>query len=367
METLNFLNTYADWEETLSSCPYRLTIKHLGNYTLLKYNQFDSDFSLNISKECRGAIFYKHPDNTYECVCRGFDKFFNYGQDNCAEIDWESAVVEEKVDGTLIRMFYHLDNWHLATNGNIDASLAPVSKGEKSFADLVYAVFGSYENWLNFCARLDKNSTYFFELVSPENPLTVFYAENKLYYLGQRDMRTMQESKEYTSWMAENGILVPKEYSFNNLKECCEYVSAMSANEEGVVVRDAHFNRIKIKSPEFLRCFHAINNNVCTTKMVLKMLKDDTLDDFVAYAPRHKMKVEEVLRKVNAYVTSLENQWEDMRKFKDETQKDFYYILKEKGYECKFLIQRKNGNAQTAFTYFTNLLLKDMKEKISSF
>ena len=39
---------------------------------------------------------------------RSFFKFFNYGED-VDTVDWQTASVQEKVDGSLIKYFYFKD------------------------------------------------------------------------------------------------------------------------------------------------------------------------------------------------------------------------------------------------------------------
>ena len=63
---------------------------------MLKYSQIDSDFNLRIVRECRGLIL---DEDTLEVVCHPFDKFGNYGESYCPEIDWKSCYVTEKIDG----------------------------------------------------------------------------------------------------------------------------------------------------------------------------------------------------------------------------------------------------------------------------
>ena len=60
MEVLDFMNTHDNWETILTQPPYCITVKRDGDYILLKYNQYGSDFSLQIVRECRGSIFYKN-------------------------------------------------------------------------------------------------------------------------------------------------------------------------------------------------------------------------------------------------------------------------------------------------------------------
>ena len=97
MKLLDFIDKHDNWKELLQEAPYFLDIKEEDGFTLLKYNQINSDFSQDIVKECRGIIL----DSNHKIVCWPFSKFFNYGESNADEIDWSSARVQEKIDGCL--------------------------------------------------------------------------------------------------------------------------------------------------------------------------------------------------------------------------------------------------------------------------
>ena len=144
------------WREKLAEKPYSITIKDDGNYTILSYSQIHSDFKEQICRECRGLIikaavkgfccvrddyqggFPLHctPDIKYIPVCVGFYKFGNYGQDYCPEIDWPSARVQEKLDGSLIRVWFDADTWHISTNNVIDAGKASTHADDYTFEQL---------------------------------------------------------------------------------------------------------------------------------------------------------------------------------------------------------------------------------------
>ena len=94
----DFINNTPNWERVLSSDPYCITVKKDGEYFLLKYSQIDSDFSNEIVQQARGSIF-KMVNDKAVCVCRPFRKFHNIQESNAAEIDWDTAYVQEKVDG----------------------------------------------------------------------------------------------------------------------------------------------------------------------------------------------------------------------------------------------------------------------------
>ena len=128
LKVLNLINQNSNWEEILSSSPYNIIIKHKNNFTLLKYNQLESDMSNEIVQECRGLILKKEL-NQYKIASMRFTKFFNYGQPEAAKLEFP-AEVSEKIDGSLIGVWYDEDTgWHVSTSGNIDAEDAPLGIG----------------------------------------------------------------------------------------------------------------------------------------------------------------------------------------------------------------------------------------------
>lgn len=328
MEVLDFMNTHDDWEELLAHPPYCIKVRRDNGYILLKYSQFESDMNISLVRECRGSIFYQNDDGKYECVCYPFSKFGNVGETYVPNIDWESAVVEEKVDGSLTKLFYHNGCWNIATNGLPNAFAAEINDKGLSFGDLFYEALGGRDQFEAFCTHLDPNETYMFELVSLVSKLVVYYPETKLYYLGQRNMITMHESKNYGDFMMEYGVLCPKVYNIGTLEGCLEYVKSMTRNEEGFVVRDKNFNRMKIKSPEYLIAFHMDNNGVITTKRIVKMLKNETIDDFLAYCPEYKDDVQDVTNKLNAIERIFDSDWNKVYKYVGTvTRKEFAALV----------------------------------------
>lgn len=103
---LDFLRAQPNWEEILTSAPYSLKIQKEGDFVLFKYDQINSDFSNDFVQLCRGLILF-HPDKySWAVACHPFDKFFNYGESNAVEIDWKTAVISTKEDGSLMKVWW---------------------------------------------------------------------------------------------------------------------------------------------------------------------------------------------------------------------------------------------------------------------
>lgn len=307
MELCNFLNKYVDWEIRLRAKPYCLEIKRDGEFVLFKYNMIESDLNLTICKEARGSIF-TNIHNEWICVCRSLDKFGNWGESyaDTKKIDWSQPVsVQEKVDGSIMRLWYYNGEWHLSTNGTIDAFKADC--GDSTYGDVFKSIVCAHTNWNFFLSCLDSTNTYWFEMVHPQyNPIVVHYSEPAIYYLGERDMIDMWELKipSPTLLMNHNWIKIPQCYNFTNLDDVLEACHNMGEDEEGYVVcaytqmENGSFLRIKCKGDEYLRRHRLRGNGPLTTIRIISLWQEDLLDDFLAYFPEHTDYVNEVIKKL---------------------------------------------------------------------
>lgn len=304
MKLLNFMNTHPDWKTLLAAEPYCLDIRsdEIGGiqYFLLKYNQIMSDMGLREVQEARGSIFRQNEDGHWVCVCHPFDKFFNYGEQYSAvrSIDWETASVQQKVDGSLIKVWYDNEEWHISTNGTIDAYKAEC--GDLNFGILFSNVI---QNIPEFWYALDPEYTYMFELTSPYNRIVVRYEGTNLWYLGRRNILNDIEDNED---LELDGLLYPEVYPYTSLAECIAAAHEMGDDEEGYVVCDANFNRIKIKGDEYLALHKMRGNGPLTVLRVVEMYQQGTLDDFVAYYPEFKDFIDDVIQRIRYYIEVCE-------------------------------------------------------------
>lgn len=296
-----FLNTYPyDWQEILNQPPYCLNIKNDGDYWLFKYNVIESDMSLPLVQEARGFIVrYDEELQQYITVSHPFNKFFNYGEDNAAVINWENSKVLQKIDGSCIQVWYDRDEWHMSTLGTIDAAKAMAANGI-SFYDLVDGVISFSE----LCAELVPGYTYIFELTTPYNRIVVDYGNNgKLWYLGCRNLKTDKEEDSVPA--LPSCVAAPTYFPYiNNLAILQRLIEVMGKDEEGYVVVDRNWNRIKIRGREYLILHKIRGNGPLTTRRIIEMIWDERIDDFVDNFPQYK----EICYNVKAIITELINE-----------------------------------------------------------
>ena len=193
LEIINFIKKHPNWEKLLSTEPYYLKIRWDNGFVLFMYDQIKSDFNQKICREARGLILDTTDD--FKIVRYSFEKFFNVGEPCAAAIDWDHAYATEKIDGSLMSLWYARGEWHLSTNGTIDAYKAPLGDGSviKTFGELFDIAYKNITD-MNHYNLFNKKKCYTFELVSPWNRIVINYPEPRIYLLSARDMDTLQET-----------------------------------------------------------------------------------------------------------------------------------------------------------------------------
>ena len=298
-----FCYMHDNWEELLAAEPYNIKIKEDGPYVIFNYDQIRSDFSNPIVQEARGIIFKR--DDWSHPVCWAFNKFGNYGESWVKDIDWNTAFVSEKVDGSLMKVWWD-GSWKISTNGTIDAWKAEI--GDCRIPDFGYyflEALGKYYSCFGaFVATLDEDKTYMFELVGPYNRVVIPYDEPELYFLGARNKFTGEEfncSPLNAGALGMGRFKLPKQYPFNTLEHCIKITENFPWDAEGMVACDAQFNRVKIKSPAYVMAHYARNNNVINRKHLIKVILAGEAEEFLCYAADYKEELEKVQNLMNAY------------------------------------------------------------------
>lgn len=359
MQLLKFIKENNNWEYIFSQKPYCLKIKRDDGYIILSYNQIESDFCNPIVRECRGIIL---EEKTLIPVCVPFYKFGNYGEGYVPNIDWSSARTQEKVDGSLIKVWYHKGKWRVSTNGTIDAYKCPLGLVDFAQLDCPYNTFGELFDIakqnakLNF-DRLDKNKTYMFELVSPYNKVVVNYENIEIYHIGTRDNNTYEEIE------IDIGVKKPKKYSLNTLEDCIKSANELSYNEEGYVVVDKYWNRVKIKSPSYVAVHHLKGNGEVNILSVIELLKTNEVSEFLNYFPEYTKNVESIKGKINSIIEQLENGLKEVNSKTYETQKEFALEVKDRPFSAFYFSWRKD-NSLKPFDWVWNMDNNKIKEWI---
>lgn len=362
-----FIYNYPDWREELSNPPYNLAIREEDGFVLFKYNQIESDFSLPEVQEARGIVLDLQQQS--KVVCRPFKKFFNYGEELAAEIDWDSAKISEKLDGSLLKLWHsdRLQQWIFSTNGTIyarNADLYAMCPIGKTYEDLALYAFGKSYTPRNLTTHFDPRYTYVFELCSPYNRIVVPYDETKLYYLTSFN----NESGEEVNFGDDLDFDQPKQYSFSSLEETIAFTQSDSFNNfknEGFVVSDKYSNRIKIKTEDYLRVHRLRGEAIPTPKRILETILMNEDDEFLTYFPEYKESFAEMREKLDTFMDQLDTQQYNYDKFRDsfETRKDLALWAK-KQKDPNFIFQLADNKAKSPSEYIKKLKIDNLLKRI---
>lgn len=243
-----------DWLTKLVD-DYKIHVVRDGRLASLKYNMLESPMEHPLVQECRGMVV-----DVAERQIRAhpYNKFWNHGETGAAPIDWSTARVQEKLDGSLMILYHEwggeFHDWHVASSGHPTAG-GSFGASAQTFREAFWEIW----NNLKMGLPVDVDTCYMFELCALENRIVVRHETPRLVVHGARNLTTGREvSRKHLEEIArDNRWEIVKEYPITSITECLEAVEALDpiANE-GFVVVDADFNRVKIKSRRYVILHH---------------------------------------------------------------------------------------------------------------
>lgn len=274
--------------EDLAREPYNLFVRRAENdgRVLLKYSPA-SPKNDAICQECRGLIL--DAENNWEIVCRSFNRFFNAGEEEAAELTGKIRVYE-KVDGSICRFYYFHGEWYCASMTGIDARNVWIDD-KHNFFDLVLRALNEYDlTWDDFVAGLDTEYCETYELATQDNIVVVPHEGYHLYYLGHRHLPSDEEL-----FFPDDRTECCNVYNFSSLEEVQQAATFLGDNQEGFVVVDENWNRVKVKGDRYFKLHFMLNNG---KPDCLSLIFNDGKDEFLSYFPRFKKDFEEVEEKL---------------------------------------------------------------------
>lgn len=346
-------------DETLATLEYKLFLKvkrhgRYPNLVQLKYDQISSPMSNPLVQEARGIIL--DADDDWKVIARPFDKFFNLGEGFAAPVSWPTARVLEKLDGSLMIVYFYRGEWHVATSGTPDAC-GPVGGHGTTFKDLFWKVWK--EKGYMFFDAVDPGKTYMFELMTPLNKVVVQHTTNRLVLIGIRDTATGQEWSvqdpslrfDTVKWFGEVG---------SGPEDTVKSLEAVDGlQQEGYVVVDHLFRRIKIKHPRYV-LFHQMLGSL-TRKKLLDTVRSGEVSEFLAYFPEWKLQADEINGLYQDLVTEACVQYEPIRDI--PIQKDFALEAKKTRHSTVMFLVRA-GKYRTIGDAYRDLRLETLADMI---
>ncbi|BCM89594.1 hypothetical protein IAD21_01441 [Abditibacteriota bacterium] len=323
-------------EQGLSALCGKFAIKavwhgEFPHLVLLKYDQLNSPMAEMMVQECRGLIVDEA--NHWASVCVPFFKFFNVGEGNAAPIDWNTARVYEKLDGSLMSLFFYGGEWRVSSSGKPDAAGMMGNLGI-SMAECFWRVWHE----LGYVMPSDRwrGATFMFEFMTPWNRVVVQHEKPRIVFIGCRDAEFQEFApEEFAHW----GWEIVKSFPINSLTGVLEAAQELKPlHNEGYVVCDADFKRVKIKSPAYV-ALHHLRDSFCRRRLV-EIIQHNESDEFLAYFPAFEPEYRDVKIRFDALVEATAIAWSALPQFAPHEQREFALAVKETPYAAVFFALR---------------------------
>jgi hypothetical protein len=321
---------------------FKLKTNILDKKILLKYNQIDSPMGEIETQECRGLILEK---NTWEVLSFGFYKFFNAHEGHAAKIDWNSAKILSKEDGSFIQLYYDWNDerWCVGTTGTPEADGEVNNKFGTTFADLFWkTVINVSPKFKSNLDKIKKRHTYMFELMTPYNVVVKPHKVSSIKLLGVRNLETLNEIKYSELTEIADILEVPLVEEFNlNINDVGGLERTLIDvpwTIEGYVVVDDNFNRIKLKNKAYLNVHHLKSKTA--EHNIMGVVKSNEIEEFASTFPERREEIFKLKEEYDKLVATLEVTWEEL---KTRLPKSIEAKERKKYAEAVFEVATRNG------------------------
>jgi hypothetical protein len=296
------------------------------NLILLKYDMLKSPMNNKIVQECRGIILDE--DKYYQVVVMPYAKFFNLGEQNSAvstgQLDFNTARVYDKLDGSLCTLYHYNDKWHVSSSGVPDGSaylfnasktntttesqkiidqqiVRPTSEKGDLFCDLFWDIWGK----LKYQLPADTTKCYMFEMLTHRHIILCRPEQEDLVLHGVRDVTTLQELHPQEIAQKNNWKCVKSYDMFQSMKDVVNSTRDMNPmSYEGYIVCDANFNRVKVKSTQYVALSHLSvkdKNNV-NARMMMDVVRTNEGAEFLSYFEEYKPLYDRVKKHFDEFI-----------------------------------------------------------------
>jgi hypothetical protein len=162
---------------------------------------------------------------------------------------------------------------------------------------------------------LDKNHIYVFELTTPYNIVVKPHGESSATILTVRNRETLVElsGKDLEMVAISLGLPLVKKFDLNakDIGALLHTFEGMPWSEEGYVVVDANFNRVKIKNPAYLAVHHLKGKTA--EHNILTIVKTNEIEEFASTFPERKDELYKLKENYDKLTETLNVTWEILR------------------------------------------------------
>lgn len=352
LEVQNYLSSGNSFEDLTAELGIKAAYHPTLPLVILNYSQIDSPKTNPIVRECRALVL---TTDTHQVVAKSFDRFFNWGEvaEEMSSFDFSDFVVQSKEDGSLALLYHYDGHWRVNTRGSF-------AQDKMEFQSFTWEQAVCKALRMNSLDEIDarlgydlRGCTLVCEFCSPWNKVVRKYEQPVLYLLTAFGVGGEMDVGYCEKLAVQLDVLRPTLYQFTNIEQIQKFLQDQAAADptfEGVVMRDRHGHRWKVKSPTYLG-LHRLRgegDNLYNPKHLLPFVLAGEESELLAYFPEAAEAFYRTKSRVlEAYVRLL-HLWADHKDI--EQQKDFALAIQGKSpfTFMLFNVRKMHGKAQTA-------------------
>lgn len=310
------------------------------NLILFKYSDSSKHLDSPYVKEARGLILDEN--DSWKIISYPYDKFFNLGEKNSAQINLTESRIYDKLDGRLMILYYYKSEWIVSSSGMPDSS-GLLANTNMTLGDKFWQVF----NVLNYQLPSDTNLCYIFELILHSHPILIVYEKDDLILHGARNLTSYIEYDpiiiaELNGYKCVNIIQFDTDTTTDALKQSVNQLDYKKY--EGYIVCDKNFNRIKLKSKSYVehqdmvnRITKSLNKNIIDVKSFIKFIVNvNDKNEVIVYFPEFVSVFERVEQCIDDVQNEIIDIYNKLKHYKDD--RDF--AIESKKYWCHTILQK---------------------------
>ena len=324
MELQTLINTNKDYLNIIKS--EGITVKTINKYNiaLLKYNYDYTNFDKDWKKYCRGCIIDLL---TNKLICIPPMKAFDINESTLNETP---IVVQNLIDGTMINLFYHQNEWIISTR----SSIGGYNKWNQTNFKVLFEE--SSQGLLNY-NELDKGISYSFVLLNKKNRNVSAVKTNTILLVDAFDrtnckyidiytidglndiciesikvsnineyINTLKKETNNFNW---KGITIKyKQKRYNYINPEYSYVDKLNVNSNNTLYRYLHLQRGK-KLHIYLSYYPELTDLYNKYNSLLSILRNELHSNYSKYFIIRDIKLKDIPFQLKPLLFELHNEY----------------------------------------------------------
>jgi hypothetical protein len=313
-----------------------------GSLIILDYNQIEVKWTEPYGWVCRGLVL---DADTLEVVAFGLAKFFNYGEGYADSLDFTTARIMEKLDGSMVNRFFNkkTGQFETTTRYQLPRDAAINMCHSITWKDLIDQCLASVGSLLD---EQPQNETWTFEVMCPFNRVVVRHQDFSAKLLAVRNNDTLEER-------IPHGPHVVRTFSFSSMEETAAFANTLKGVEqEGFVVCDAAFGRVKVKGEQYVQ-LHRLRDSTSSGKAIILLAKGGDYEEVLLHFPDLTKDINLAVDTINGIIDAHEKAYTETKDI--ASQKDFALAIKDRVEMPQLLFLTRSGKAASIRAAFLGL------------